>query len=82
MVYGLNSASAKFFCIWCYCTKVKIADFSSKLTLMKCNLKLIRGKFTAIANLAAVECQPPVGTYSGNSEPQFTAMINLPQIDD
>jgi len=28
MVYGLNSSTAKFFCIWCYCTKANIADFS------------------------------------------------------
>ncbi|XP_067023592.1 uncharacterized protein [Acropora muricata] len=28
MVYGLNSATGKYFCIWCYCTKAKICDFS------------------------------------------------------
>lgn len=31
MVYGLNSATGKYFCIWCPCTKAKICDFSSKL---------------------------------------------------
>ena len=31
MVYGLNSATGKYFCIWCFCTKAKICDFSSKL---------------------------------------------------
>ena len=30
MAYGLNAATGKYFCIWCYCTKAKICDFSSK----------------------------------------------------
>ncbi|KAL9977207.1 hypothetical protein ACROYT_G014586 [Oculina patagonica] len=28
MIYGLNAATAKYFCIWCYCTKEQVADFS------------------------------------------------------
>ncbi|CAH3133337.1 unnamed protein product, partial [Pocillopora meandrina] len=27
MVYGINSAAAKYFCVWCYCSKAQIADF-------------------------------------------------------
>ena len=30
MAYGLNAATGKYFCIWCYCTKAKICDFSNK----------------------------------------------------
>ena len=26
LVYGLNAACSKFFCIWCFCTKDKIND--------------------------------------------------------
>lgn len=28
MAYGLNAATGKYFCIWCYCRKAKICDFS------------------------------------------------------
>ena len=31
LVYGLNGASSKFFCIWCYCSKEQINNLDSKL---------------------------------------------------
>ena len=37
MVYRLNGATAKFFCIWCYCTKAQICDFTSKLSILNAN---------------------------------------------
>ena len=30
LVYGLNGASSKFFCIWCYCCKEQINNLDSK----------------------------------------------------
>ena len=30
LVYGLNGASSKFFCIWCYCCKEQIKNLDSK----------------------------------------------------
>ncbi len=30
LLKGINSANSNYFCLWCYCTKQQIADFSSK----------------------------------------------------